>query len=100
MTSIVQFRYVALAEGCSFLALLFIAMPLKYWAGLPLAVRFVGSLHGSLFLLFILALARAATEYNWTLIRTLLAFLASLVPFGTFVFDRSLEQEIANTPGT
>ncbi len=97
MTSLVQLRMVALAEGSSFLALLFVAMPLKYWAGMPLAVRIVGSLHGLLFVLFIVALARAAAQYDWTLLRTLYAFTASVIPFGSFVFDRSLKQEIASS---
>ena len=43
MTALRQLRLVALLEGTSFLVLLFIAMPLKYLAGLPLAVRIVGA---------------------------------------------------------
>ncbi|MSP17466.1 MAG: DUF3817 domain-containing protein, partial [Myxococcales bacterium] len=46
-TPIGRLRVVAFAEGCSFLLLLGVAMPLKYLAGLPLAVRLVGSLHGA-----------------------------------------------------
>jgi integral membrane protein len=95
MNSLVQFRMVALAEGVSFLVLLFVAMPLKYLAGWPSAVRIVGSLHGALFVLFIATLARAAAQHDWSLLRTLYAFVASLIPFGTFVFDRSLKHEIA-----
>jgi len=99
MTVLRQLRLVALLEGSSFLALLFIAMPLKYLAGLPLAVRIVGSVHGLLFLLFMAALYRAGLERAWPLRRSLLAFVSSIVPFGTFVFDRSLRREIgAVTP--
>jgi integral membrane protein len=94
-----QLRLVALLEGSSFLILLFVAMPLKYQAGLPLAVRIVGSMHGLLFLMFLAALYRAGTECRWPLRRWLLAFAASIVPFGTFVFDRSLRSEIAGGPG-
>jgi integral membrane protein len=95
MTALRRLRLVALLEGSSFLVLLFIAMPLKYLAGLPLAVRITGSVHGLLFLLFLAALYRAARERDWPLRRSLLAFVASIVPFGTFVFDRSLRHEIA-----
>ena len=42
-----------LFEGGSLLILVFIGMPLKYWAGFPEAVRFVGSLHGFLFVLYV-----------------------------------------------
>jgi integral membrane protein len=99
MTVLRQLRLVALLEGSSFLVLLFIAMPLKYLAGLPLAVRIVGSMHGLLFLLFMAALYRAGRQRHWPLGRWLVAFVSSIVPFGTFVFDRSLRREIAAAAG-
>ncbi|WP_437663685.1 DUF3817 domain-containing protein [Sorangium sp. So ce1182] len=98
MTALRQLRLVAILEGLSYLLLLFIAMPLKYLAGLPLAVRLVGSAHGLLFVLFLAALLRAAVARRWSLGRASLAFVSSVVPFGTFVFDRSLQREIATTP--
>lgn len=95
MEELKQFRWVAFLEGVSFVLLLFVAMPLKYWVGLPLAVRIVGSVHGLLFVLFIGMLFRAAVERDWPARRWGLAFLSSLVPFGTFAFDRSLRRELA-----
>jgi integral membrane protein len=96
VTALRQLRLVALGEGASFLALLFIAMPLKYLAGLPLAVRIAGSVHGLLFLMFMAALYRAGSERGWPLRRWVLAFVSSILPFGTFIFDRSLRREIAD----
>ena len=93
-TRLRQLRRVALLEGSSFLILLFVAMPLKYLAGMPLAVRIVGSIHGALFLLFLAALYRAATARAWPRRRSVTAFVASILPFGTFVFDGSLRREI------
>jgi len=90
-----RFRLIAFSEGASFIILLFVAMPLKYLAGLPLAVRLVGMLHGVLFIAFVLALIWVSIERTWPLRRALLAFVSSIVPFGTFVFDRSLRREIA-----
>ena len=95
MTALRQLRLIALLEGTSFVVLLFIAMPLKYLAGFPLAVSIVGSVHGGLFLLFLAVLYRAATERGWSPRRWLTAFVSSIVPFGTFVFDASLRREIA-----
>jgi integral membrane protein len=92
-------RIVAFLEGVSFLILLFIAMPLKYLAGQPLAVRVVGLIHGILFLVFLVALYRAARARQWPGRRSALAFVASLVPFGTFVLDRSLRAEIRDIVG-
>ena len=100
VTTLRQLRTVAFMEGASFLVLLFIAMPLKYMAGFPIAVRIVGSVHGLLFLLFLAALYRAAAERGWPYRRTSLAFVASIVPFGTFVFDRSLRREIEGVVAT
>jgi len=95
MTALRQLRLVALLEGTSFLVLLCVAMPLKYLAGLPLAVRMVGSVHGLLFLVFLAALYRAGRARRWPPRRWLIAFISSVVPFGTFVFDGSLRREIA-----
>jgi integral membrane protein len=90
-----RFRWVAFLEGLSFVLLLFFAMPLKYWAGLPLAVRIVGGVHGLLFVAFVWTLFEVAIERGWPARRWGAALLSSLLPFGTFVFDRSLKREIA-----
>ena len=97
MNALSQLRIVAFLEGLSFIVLLFVAMPLKYWAGMPAAVRVVGSLHGILFLAFVVALFRVASEHDWPLKRSVLGFISSLLPFGTFVFDRTLKEELERT---
>lgn len=71
-------------EGLSYLMLLLIAMPLKYWFGAPLAVKLVGSIHGFLFVLYCILLAITAYKMHWSFVKAGLAFLLSLLPFGTF----------------
>ncbi|SEU01843.1 DUF3817 domain-containing protein [Stigmatella erecta] len=95
MSALRALRLIGLLEGLSFLALLFVAMPLKYFLTLPVAVRVAGSVHGLLFLAFASALFRVATERRWPLRRSLAAFGASLIPFGNFVLDRALAREQA-----
>lgn len=56
MNTLRRLRIIAFLEGLSFLVLLFIAMPLKYLADMPLAVRIAGSVHGGLFLVFLAVL--------------------------------------------
>ena len=90
-----RLRLIGLIEGISFLVLLGIAMPLKYAAGLPLAVKYVGWAHGGLFLLFLFALGQAAAETDWGFKKIAAAFVASVVPFGTFVLDKQLKQDEA-----
>lgn len=75
-------------EAISYLLLLGIAMPLKYAAGMPMAVRVVGLIHGVLFVLYVMALARVVTAEKWPWQRGLAGFLASLVPLGPFWFER------------
>jgi integral membrane protein len=91
----IWFRKIAMAEGISFIVLLFIAMPLKYWADMPMAVRIVGSLHGILFVAFMVLAWEAKGEYKkgWAWFGK--ALLASLLPFGTFVMDKQWRREEA-----
>ena len=90
-TNLKKFRLIALLEGISFIVLLFIAMPIKYMLGEPLVVKFVGMAHGGLFLLFLYFLFVTAKEYKWKLSFISMAFIASLLPFGTFYLDKKLK---------
>lgn len=82
------FRAVAFAEGISFLLLLGVAMPLKYLADMPMAVKVAGSLHGLLFLAYLVAAMLLFSELKWPLKRAPGVFLAAVLPFGTFVLER------------
>ena len=93
MNIIRQLRIAGIAEGISYVVLLFIAMPLKYVAGYPLAVTITGSLHGFLFILYILAMVRATAVRKWNLKKNLEVFFAAFIPFGTFILDRKLREE-------
>lgn len=86
-TPLSRLRLVGLLEGASFLVLLFIAMPLKYAADQPLAVRYVGMAHGILFMLYLLAIVPVALDQKWGWKTCALAVLASILPAGPFVFD-------------
>ena len=83
-------RRVALIEAVSFLVLLGIAMPLKYLAGQPLAVKIFGWAHGILFVVFGFALLRALLVARWPIGRAATVFIAALLPFGPFVIDRRM----------
>lgn len=88
-----RLRMAGIAEGISFVTLLFIAMPAKYIAGDPGFVWYIGWVHGLLFLLYILALITVKINMEWKFKKTAVAFLASIVPFGTFIMDKSLRKE-------
>ncbi len=89
------FRKVAFAEGVSFLVLLFIAMPLKYFANIPMAVTIIGGLHGVLFVAFAILANEVRGDYKKNFKWLMKAGLASIVPFGTFVMDKEWKKEEA-----
>ena len=66
-------------------------MPLKYFWGVPMAVKIVGWIHGVLFVGYCLALWRAMREERWSLFRGAILFTAALVPFGPFFVDWRVE---------
>lgn len=84
-------RMVALTEGVSFLLLLGVAMPMKYLAGIPEAVKVVGWAHGLLFVILCYLLLKVTLEDRWPITRSAMVFLAALLPFGPFVIDRRLK---------
>lgn len=93
MSSLKIFRKIAFIEGLSYIVLLFIAMPLKYWANMPLAVKYFGWLHGLLFVLYIAFLLMAWIERKWSFFKVVGLFLASLIPFLSFYVDKKLKAE-------
>lgn len=97
VSSVERLRLVGKIEGVSYLLLLGVAMPLKYLAHLPMAVKVVGWAHGVLFVAFMIALWRAWRKAPLSFQQALTAFIASLLPFGPFVIDRRLEA-IARAP--
>ena len=86
----IRLRVVGIAEGISYLVLLLIGVPLKRFGGHPEVVQLVGPIHGLLFLLYVLTVIQARTEYNWPLGKTVLALLASIIPGGTFYADHNV----------
>jgi integral membrane protein len=91
-TTLGWLRGVGYLEGLSFLILLGIAMPLKYFADLPDAVAVVGMAHGVLFVLYLAVIAYALIVRHLTLKNAVLAVAAAFLPFGPFLLDRRLRR--------
>lgn len=75
-------------EGISYLLLLFLAMPLKYFFNMPMAVSIAGSIHGALFVWFMYALFNAWAGKFLGFRTCVIVFILSLLPFGTFRLER------------
>lgn len=86
-TTLGRLRLIAFVEGVSFLILLFVAMPMKYLYEQPQAVRTVGTIHGLLFVAYVLLVFLTKVEHRWDWAKTRRLLLISLVPFGNFYAD-------------
>ncbi len=89
------FRIVTYLEGISYILLLFIGVPLKYFAENEVLVKSLGMPHGLLFIAYILLAFFIKPEYKWNKKEFSIILLASVVPFGTFYVDKKyLRQSI------
>jgi integral membrane protein len=84
-----RFRIVAFVEGCSYI-LIGLTMILKYQYGIAKPNFIVGSVHGALFIAYIVLLLHLAYIKKLSFGHLTLAFIASLIPFGTFYADKKL----------
>ncbi|HEY1024113.1 MAG TPA: DUF3817 domain-containing protein [Sphingobacteriaceae bacterium] len=88
-TALGRFRIIAFLEGCSYL-LLGLTMILKYQFEMPGPNYVVGMAHGILFILYVFLLLQVAYSQKWVFGKAVMAFAASLVPFGTFYADKKI----------
>jgi len=93
--SLKRFLKIAFWEGLSLLILYFIAMPIKYGLGNPIPVKIFGMAHGILFILYVLFLIQVVMAHEWPFKKWALAMIVSIVPCGTFWFEKRLDREAA-----
>lgn len=94
-TVVSRFKTIAISEGISFLVLLFIAMPLKYFGNLPQMVLIVGWVHGFLFIAYMISLLQVKMVHRWSFNKAFIAAAAALIPFGPFVLEKKILKEEA-----
>ena len=82
------FRVVSFLEGTSYLLLLFVAVPVKYWMNDPQYVKLQGMPHGLLFVGYIVLTFLLKSELNWSIKKLGVVLIASILPFGTFYVDK------------
>ncbi|WP_019583209.1 DUF3817 domain-containing protein [Thioalkalivibrio sp. ALE16] len=91
------FRLISVLEGLSLITLLFIAMPLRTYADMPLAVTYVGWVHGILFIVYGAASVMASHLSGWPVWKWLLVLFLGVVPFGFLYVDYLIRRETAPT---
>ena len=86
--ALTRFRVMAYVVGVLLLVLVFVAMPLKYFADQPTLVAIVGPIHGFLYMVYLVTAFDLAVRAKWPFLRTLLVLLAGTVPVMSFVAER------------
>lgn len=82
------FVVAAIAEACSWLALL-VGMAVKYGPpGNEIGVQIFGPIHGALFVAYGLLVLAMARLHRWRPWPTLVALACAVPPFATLVFER------------
>ncbi|MDY8136212.1 DUF3817 domain-containing protein [Aquimarina sp. 2201CG5-10] len=83
-----SFRLISYLEGISYLLILFVTMPLKYFFSSPEPNKVIGMAHGLLFLLYIVFAIVIKPEKKWDSKTLGIVLLCSIIPFGTFWMDK------------
>ncbi len=92
--ALTRYRVMAYVVGVLLLVLVFVAMPLKYFADQPLLVAVVGPMHGFLYMVYLVTAFDLAVRAKWPFVRTLLVLLAGTVPVMSFVAERKVTRWI------
>lgn len=82
------FRITSYLEGISYIILLFVGVPLKYFGGNEIIVKMLGMPHGILFIGYILFAFFIKPDFNWNKKTFFTVLTASIIPFGTFYVDK------------
>jgi len=88
-----RFRMIGIAEGISFLILLLIAMPVKYFLKIPEAVKIAGWMHGALFIGYMYFAVEVMVAFKKNIGWCLKTFIAAFIPLGTFFTDKELKKQ-------
>lgn len=81
-------------EGLSFILLLGVAMPIRHYFDISEPVRYLGMIHGVLFIAYVVILMSTASKVKMPLWGMPGGVIAALLPFGPFVFDRMLKKVV------
>jgi integral membrane protein len=87
--ALTRYRVMAWIVGVLLIALVLVAVPLKYFGGIAGPVTVLGTLHGWLYFVFFLTACDLALRASWTLRGTVLTLVAGTVPILSFVAERN-----------
>jgi integral membrane protein len=86
--ALTRYRVMAWIVGVLLIALVLVAVPVKYATGVDGPVTVLGTLHGWLYFIFFLTACDLAVRARWSLRDTVLTVLAGTVPVLSFFAER------------
>jgi integral membrane protein len=93
-TALRNYRVAAWVTGVVLLTLVLVAMPLKYFAGLPQMTALVGMAHGFLYMIYIVLTLLLAERGRWRPLDALVVLLAGTIPFASFFAERRVTARV------
>ncbi|WP_299955538.1 DUF3817 domain-containing protein [uncultured Modestobacter sp.] len=93
-TALSRYRVLAYVVGVMLIIVVFVALPLNHWGGVPEVSEVVSPIHGFLYIVYLLAAFDLARKARFTAKGTVLVFLAGVVPFVSFWAERRVTARV------
>ena len=92
--ALMRYRVMAYVVGVGLILLVFVGMPLQVWAREKWAVEIVGTVHGYLYLVYLVSALDLARRAHWRLGRIVAVVAAGFVPFLAFVVEHRVLRQM------
>jgi integral membrane protein len=92
--ALIRYRVIAYVVGVMLLLLVFVAMPLKYFADNQGPMDVIGPLHGFLFMVYLVGTFDLYRRVRWSFPRLVMTALAGTIPFLSFYAERKTTHEL------
>lgn len=92
--ALLRYRIMALVTGTLLVVLVFVAVPLNWWAHQHGPVAVVGTAHGFLFMVYLVTALDLGVRRRWPLVKLGLVMIAGTIPFASFVAERKITREV------
>ncbi|ASO21364.1 integral membrane protein [Actinoalloteichus hoggarensis] len=92
--TLLRYRVISYVVGVMLVALVLVAMPVRYIAGDPFLVALIGPLHGFLYMVYLVLCFDLALKAKWSIKATILTLLAGTVPFLSFVAEHIVTRRV------
>ena len=99
---LLRYRVMAYVTAVLLIVLVFVGVPLQVWGHQPQVANVVGTLHGFLYIIYLVAAFDLTWRLRVPIFRMILVLLAGTLPFCAFIAERKLtkryEQLAVATP--